>query len=114
MHELAITKKIMQMIEDEVKKKKTGNPKVVTIEVGYLTTFKSFVIKQLFDVLKKDSKFFKETELIAIEIPGIVKCKDCGAKREVEEPFFMLCPSCTSTNIEVVQGDDIKIREMKV
>jgi len=114
MHELAITKKIMGMVEKEVENRKVDSPKSITVEVGEMTTFKEFALVSFFDTLKKESKYLKDSELKVIMIPTKIKCKDCGKERVVEEPFFMLCPECASTNIEVIQGDDIKIKEMSV
>ena len=109
MHELSITKKIIEIIEKE---SKTRNiiPKTVHLELGQLSSYKKEPIIFYFDCMK--SGLIKDTEMVIIELCGKVKCNSCQKVTKIKE-LEMFCPECSSTNIEIVQGRDIKIKEMR-
>ena len=61
MHELAITKQVIQDIMDVVKEKKIEKVKRVVVEVGKLTTYKVEPIKYYFNQLRKEHPQLKKT-----------------------------------------------------
>ncbi len=55
--------------------------------------------------------FMEETKLELIVIPGIVKCKDCG--RVYNAVYSDLnCPDCGSNDMEILEGNDLIIKEI--
>ena len=55
--------------------------------------------------------FMEKTELELIVIPGIVKCKSCG--RVFNAVYSDLqCPDCGCKDMEILEGDDMIIKEI--
>lgn len=69
MHELAVTEEIVMTIEKECKERKV-TPKKVVLELGDFTTYKKEPLKYYYDILKKDSKIIRNTELVVNETAG--------------------------------------------
>jgi hydrogenase nickel incorporation protein HypA/HybF len=114
MHELAITKNIVDMVLNECRKRKVKNVEKVVIELGDLTSFKKEPIKFYFDILKKKNPLIKSSYLNFIEKKGKIKCKDCSRISLITDQTIILCPVCGSGNIRITQGKDIKIKEIFV
>ncbi|MBN1157102.1 hydrogenase maturation nickel metallochaperone HypA [Candidatus Woesearchaeota archaeon] len=109
MHELSITKKLIEMIEKEAKQNKIKTITSVTVELGSLTSYKKEPLSFYFDALKKESALIKKTKLIVNEIKGRLKCESCGEESTIEEPYMIFCPECESYNVGIVKGKDFKI-----
>jgi hydrogenase nickel incorporation protein HypA/HybF len=107
MHELAITKTLIDMILRESKR-----PKKVIVELGMLTSYKKEPIEFYFDILKKEYPALKSTELIIVPVPGRLKCNDCKKTSEITEPYLIFCDKCSSGNIELVNGKDLILKEI--
>ena len=102
MHELDITKSLVKAIE-----KYSKEPKEVIVELGVLSTYSKEPILFYFENFKKG-----DTKLVINEIPGKLHCKDCQKHSEVDNALMMMCPECESINIDVIDGKDVKIKEI--
>ncbi|NEP79074.1 MAG: hydrogenase maturation nickel metallochaperone HypA [Okeania sp. SIO3B3] len=52
-------------------------------------------------------------KLEIIKIPGLGKCRQCGAEFSLEQPFG-ICHICNSVELDIIQGQELKIKEMEV
>ena len=114
MHELGITKTIIDLLQDECSKRDITCLKSVTIELGQLSTYTADSIKFYFETIKKDYPNIKNTDLNFIEIKGALRCMDCNAISEITDNTTIFCPACSSVNIEIFQGKDVNIKEIGV
>ena len=112
MHELSITRKLVEMIKSECKENNIDNPKKIVVEVGKLTNYKKQPIKFYFDLLKKEEDLIKNSELILNTIPGKIKCNNSGKKSQVDFEVMIFCPECDSHDVEIIEGKDIKLKEI--
>lgn len=114
MHELSITKTILQSIVEECETNNIVNPKTVVLELGKLTSYNAESILMYYDLLKKDYPLIKDTELCIEEELGKLLCDDCHTETIVEEAYMLICKNCDSTNIRIIGGKNIIIKEIKI
>jgi hydrogenase nickel incorporation protein HypA/HybF len=110
MHELAITKHILDILTKESQERNIPITKA-TVEIGILTTYKADPITYYFDLQKKDN--IKNTVLTINTINGKLKCNNCKEESVITEPT-MTCPKCQSTNTTITKGKDIIIKTIEV
>jgi hydrogenase nickel incorporation protein HypA/HybF len=102
MHELAITKAIIEAI------KAKDSPRHAIVDLGTLTTYKKDPIMYYFDMLKEESGL-KDTELKINVIPGKVICNECK-EESIVKPYMIICKHCNSLDVEIIQGKEIDLR----
>jgi hydrogenase nickel insertion protein HypA len=112
MHELSITRQLIEMIRKEAENKiKIINS--VTIELGSLTAYKKEPLLFYFDALKRDFPFIKNTKLTVNEVVGKLKCNSCRKESRIDEPYMIFCPLCKSNDVVITRGKDFNIIEIK-
>jgi hydrogenase nickel incorporation protein HypA/HybF len=112
MHELAVTKSLIESIKQEIKKHGIKKPKQIVLELGSLTGYMSDSISFYFDNLKHEVPELKDAELKIHNVDAKVECKDCRKEGKVEDCCLIMCPVCDSTNVEVVEGKDFILRKV--
>lgn len=116
MHELTIARNIIQIVENELKKRGDSDSirvKRISFKAGALNAIIPESLIFGFDILKKESKLLKDSELIIEEIPLKVRCHVCGMESVLLEPFFF-CSGCGSGNVEVVEGKEMFVESVEL
>ncbi|MEQ9486543.1 hydrogenase maturation nickel metallochaperone HypA/HybF [Coleofasciculus sp. F4-SAH-05] len=108
MHELGITKNIVDIVAEHAKGAKVRR---VCLEIGQLAAIMPDAVLFCFDVCSKDTPLEGAT-LDIIEIPGIGRCRHCNAQIPLDQPFG-LC-ECGSVELDIISGQELKIKEMEV
>ncbi|HEV3422682.1 MAG TPA: hydrogenase maturation nickel metallochaperone HypA [Paraburkholderia sp.] len=108
MHELSIASSVVEICAEQA-----GGARVmrVTLEIGQLSAVMPEAIRFCFDVCAKDT-LVEGAELEIIETPGQARCLTCGATLMLAEPFGQC--ECGSVNLELISGQQLKIRQMEV
>ncbi len=55
----------------------------------------------------------EEAILEIIEVSGLGRCRHCGTEMSLTQPFG-ICDRCGSVELEIIQGEELKIKEMEV
>ncbi len=127
MHELSITKSILDTVLSVAEKHHAKKVLEVNLEIGDLTFLNMDQIKFWFGILSKDT-IIKGAVLNITKIPIKVKCLDCSY--EGESGYFgeeihslellsnftppLECKHCGSTNISVVSGKERMIKNIRL
>ncbi|KFF41024.1 MAG: hydrogenase maturation nickel metallochaperone HypA [Candidatus Atelocyanobacterium thalassa] len=109
MHELGITRNIVAIILEEANGKKV---KRVTLEIGKLSAIIPDSIHFCFDICCKET-LLEGAVLEIIEIQGIGKCLKCKTENKLSQPYGK-CNHCGSFELEIIQGQELKIKEMEL
>jgi hydrogenase nickel incorporation protein HypA/HybF len=108
MHELGITQNIVAIASENAQ----GNQvKKVTIEIGQLSAIMPDAVQFCFGVCSAGT-LLENAILEIIEIPGKGKCCQCGEEIALDVPFG-IC-ECGSVELDVISGQELKIREMEI
>ena len=109
MHELGITENIVAIA---IEYAQGAYVKQITLEIGQLSAIMPEAIRFCFDVCCCDTVLEKAT-LEIIEIPGLARCRQCKTTMSVNQPWG-ICDHCGSVELEIIQGEELKIKEMEV
>lgn len=113
MHELTITKNLIDIATSECKKEDISSPKKIVAELGSLTGYSKDSILFYYDLLKKDSNLLFSTELEIKEIDARILCRHCMKESGIKEPYMIFCQVCGSRDVEIISGKDLRIKEIK-
>lgn len=108
MHELSITRNVVAICAERAMGSRVTR---VTLEIGKLSAVMPEAVRFCFDICAKDT-VVEGAELQIVETPGRGRCRICGADVFLTE-LFGRC-ECGSTNLELVAGEELKIKEMEV
>jgi hydrogenase nickel incorporation protein HypA/HybF len=108
MHELGITRSVVAICTEHAH----GAPvRRVTLEIGKLSAVLPDAVRFCFDICAKGT-LLEGAALEIIEVPGGALCRDCGAAVSLAA-LYGRC-ACGSANLQLVAGEELKIKDMEV
>jgi hydrogenase nickel incorporation protein HypA/HybF len=107
MHEMGITQGILAASFDAAHDAGMTRITQITISVGDLTETVDFALQFAFDALTPET-MAEGAELVINKIPARSRCRDCGLEYD-HDRFQMVCTSCGSLNVELLQGRELRI-----
>lgn len=108
MHELGITQNIIAIVSENAQNQKVQR---VLLEIGQLSAIMPDAIKFCFDICAQGT-IVEGAILEILEIPGMAKCRQCGATIPLVKPFG-IC-KCGSVELDLIAGQELKIKEIEV
>ena len=108
MHELGITQNIIAIVIEHAQGSKVQR---VVLEIGKLSAIMPDAISFCFDICTQ-STVLEGAILEIIEIPGLARCRQCGAEIHLDKPFG-IC-SCGSVQLALISGEELKIKEIEI
>lgn len=112
MHELAITKGILNFALEEAAKRGAARVTALTISVGALSGIVPECIETYFELVAEGT-LAEGATLTFHRIPAQVRCTDCKAESELPD-FRLRCPACTSRKVELLSGREAYIESMEI
>jgi hydrogenase nickel incorporation protein HypA/HybF len=108
MHELGIT---LQIVESVARHANGSAVRRVVLEIGKLTAVLPDAIRFCFD-LCAEGTVVEGAVLEILEIPGLARCRACGADVPLER-FFGRC-LCGNSDLDWIKGEELRILEMEL
>lgn len=108
MHELGITQGIVEIVAERAAGARVNR---VTLEIGKLSSIVPDALRFCFDVCTQGTEL-DGAELSIIEIAGRARCRCCA--REFPMNDFLAECECGSFDLELIAGEELKIKEMEV
>ena len=108
MHELSITRDVVAICAEHAR---GAQVRRVTLEIGKLSAVMPDAVRFCFDVCARGTPL-EGAELEIVEPDGQAVCRACGAGVGLTQ-LFGRC-ECGSTDLRLVAGDELKVREMEV
>ncbi len=112
MHELSLLENVREILESHALSQNFSKVTQVTLEIGKLSCVEPDALRFGFDVVMKDS-LADGAELIISELNGLAVCRQCG-QQSVMEALYDPCSWCGSPKVDVIQGLDMKIKDLMV
>jgi hydrogenase nickel incorporation protein HypA/HybF len=108
MHELAITESVVAAISERL-----GDAQVthVVLEVGSLSGVVPEAVQFCFEICTQGTALDGAT-LEIVRLPGRARCSACAAEADIAD-LLAVCP-CGSISLEVLGGQELRIREVEV
>lgn len=108
MHELALTQDLVGLIEENCAGRRVTR---VVLEVGKLAAVVPDAFRFCFE-LCAEGTLAEGAQLEIIELGGRGKCRECGLESELSS-IFQGC-SCGSLALELLRGEELRLREVEV
>jgi hydrogenase nickel incorporation protein HypA/HybF len=113
MHELSIAMSIIELAEEESQRRGGLDVKTVHIRLGALAGVVKDALLFSYEVAREQSAL-AHSELVIQEIPAVVYCSLCDARRPLRSPNWFYCPVCGSLATEVVQGKELELVALEI
>ncbi len=112
MHEMSIAESIIDIIRETLNDDDHRKLLSVTVEIGELTAVIPESLHFCFQALVEETPY-KGAELIIKNIPLKGKCVKCESEFSIKNYAF-ICPSCGSSEVQVMGGQELKVTELEV
>ncbi|MBB4267110.1 hydrogenase maturation nickel metallochaperone HypA [Roseospira visakhapatnamensis] len=112
MHELALTEGILRILEAEAERQAFSHVRTVWLELGALSHAEPEAIRFCFDMVMKGT-LAEGARLELLRTPGKGWCMTCATEIAVDRRFDP-CPRCGGYQVQVLDGDAMRIKELEV
>jgi hydrogenase nickel incorporation protein HypA/HybF len=109
MHELPVTRSILDLVLDHATRAGGGRVITVRITVGELSGFVDESIRFYWDVVSRNGPA-AGSRLEFTHVPLEFTCHDCGARFRPSGEF--VCPDCGGLRLKVAAGDDLRVESI--
>jgi hydrogenase nickel incorporation protein HypA/HybF len=107
-HELAITESVIESVTDRL-----GDARVVavTLEIGRLSGVVADSVRFCFELCAEGTTL-EGARLDIVDVPGLAHCRACQRDLELAD-LIPLC-TCGSTDLDIVSGQQLVIKQVEV
>ncbi|KIH75394.1 Hydrogenase-3 nickel incorporation protein HypA [Geoalkalibacter ferrihydriticus] len=112
MHELGITRNIVEIAERHAREQGATRVNSLTVQIGALSGVIAEAVEFAFEACSQET-LLQGARLIIDAVPGRGRCRACGAESEIDR-FTYACPHCDALALETVQGQELRILELEV
>jgi len=109
---MALTESILRILETEAERQGFSRVQAVRLEVGALSHADPESLRFCFDAVTRGS-LAEGARLDILRPAGKGWCLPCGAEITVARRFDP-CPHCGGHQIQVTEGDDMRIKDLEV
>lgn len=112
MHEMSICQALMDQVERIAAEQNASRVDSIVLSIGPLSGVEPVLLSRAYEVARLQT--VAENADLEIETgPIVVECRDCGASGEAQVNR-LLCPSCGSWQVNLVQGDELLLLRLEV
>ncbi|OAF12515.1 hydrogenase maturation nickel metallochaperone HypA [Bradyrhizobium neotropicale] len=112
MHEMALCEGIIEIVEEEARKRAFSRVRAVCLEIGALSHVTPEAMKFCFEAVAART-VAQGARLEIIETPGTAWCMGCSTSVEIKQRYEP-CPACGSYQLQVAGGEEMRVRELEV
>ncbi len=112
MHELALCKGIIDIVNSEAEEKKFERVLEIELKVGEYSGIVTQCLLEFFPVAAAGTPA-QDARLTVSLVPASFKCPECGYEGAVDRKKAC-CPSCGSYGIKMLSGREFFVEQLKV
>jgi hydrogenase nickel incorporation protein HypA/HybF len=112
MHELSLLENVREILEGHAVSQDFSKVTQITLAIGKLSCVEPEALRFGFAVVMQGS-LAENAELVITETDGIGLCQHCGRQMPMET-LYDPCVYCGSAKVTVVQGAEMKIKDLVV
>lgn len=113
MHEMPIVMDVVDYADKFAERNNIEQIAGLRMEIGEVSAVVSNYFRSFWSYATGKSKHLQGAELFIDEIPGIVKCKECGKEYNLPANDG-ICPECDSNVWTLISGRELQIKEIYV
>ncbi len=112
MHEMALAEGMLEIVEDAARASGASRVASVCLELGALSHVEPEALRFCFDAVTRGGPAAR-ARLDIVTTPGEAWCMPCGTRVAVTARGEA-CPRCGSYQVEVIAGEDMRVREIEI
>jgi len=112
MHELSLCEGVIQLIEQQAKAQHFNKVTTVWLEIGALAGVEIEAMHFSFDAVAKGT-IADAAKLEIIAVKGMAACSSCKQQIEIMARFE-ICPKCGHYPLNILTGEEMRIKELEV
>jgi hydrogenase nickel incorporation protein HypA/HybF len=113
MHELSIAMSIVELAEEEIERRGNIQIKTVHLKLGALSGVVKEALLASFEMACEGTSL-AGSRLVVEDVPVIVFCSTCQARRPVSSIQLFCCAECGSPTGEIVEGKEIEVVALEI
>jgi len=112
MHEMAIAESMLEIVESTARSGAAARVSAIWLELGALSQVEPRALTFCFDAVARGS-LAEGATLEIVTLPGEAWCMPCGGLVGLQRRGDP-CPRCGSFQLEVVRGDEMRVKEIAI
>jgi hydrogenase nickel incorporation protein HypA/HybF len=108
MHELSVAQRILEIAEEKARGSGLCRITGIKVRIGSLTTVVPEALDFCFGFAREDT-LAGNANLIIEKIQAEARCNSCKLVFPVEQSFFLVCPSCGSSDTSLLKGTELDL-----
>jgi hydrogenase nickel incorporation protein HypA/HybF len=112
MHEMSIAQSLVGILQEEMLKHGATTLRSVRLSIGELSAIVPESLSFCFEIIIQGTPL-EGAKLLMDRIPLKGYCPRCAQSFDIKDHVFV-CPTCTSTAIETIEGQELSVVEMEV
>ena len=107
MHELALSRSIVDLVIERARAERFRTVTRVTVAVGVGAGVDAEALRFCWDVVAEETAA-RDAELVIGEVPLGARCRSCGHEFE-PGAVLAACPACGRPGVELVRGRELRV-----
>ena len=112
MHEMSLTESLLRLIEEQAATQRFDRVRTVRLEIGLLSHADPEAIAFCFAAASRGTRA-QGARLEILRSPGRAWCMACARTVPLAERYDP-CPDCGGHQLQVAEGDGLRLRELEV
>lgn len=113
MHELSIAISVVEMAEQEARRRGGVHVSAVHLKLGPLSGVVKEALRFSYAV-SCEGTMLEGSELVIEEVPVVVYCESCEAERSLSSIQAFFCPVCSTPAPKVIRGQELELVAMEI
>ena len=113
MHELSIAMSIVEFAQEEAERRGSARVTAVYLRLGAFAGVVKEALLSSYEMACSDTRL-EGSRLIVEEVPLLVYCSGCDARRPVNENHWFACSVCGAPTPEIVQGKELEVTGLEL
>ena len=113
MHELSIAISLIELAEEEAARRGDVRVEAIHLKLGALSGVAREALLSAYE-LACEGTSLAGSRLEIEEIPIVVHCPKCDARRDVKPPEWFTCPVCGTPTPDVLQGKEMEVAALEL
>jgi len=112
MHEMSITRNMIDIIKAEMRRHNVNVLRSVHVKIGRFSSIVPEALSFCFEIMIKDTDIDGARLVIDI-IPLMGRCVGCDREFEIKDYSF-LCPFCGGMKVDTISGQELSVVDIEV
>ena len=112
MHELGITRSIVEIAENAARAKGAQRVVTVTVEIGTLSGVIPEAVEFCFEACSAGT-LLEGSRLAVVAVPGRGRCDACGTEAAIDQ-YTLACPACGAFGLVRLAGEELRVTEVEI